>query len=126
MFARMAKSNDLRGSGIDISRESVIPLSEAARYAGRLQGKKGVSMASMFRWAKKGTSGVRLELLYVGTRACTSKEALQRYFAAVTKVRECKDAPIVQEAVVPAPVSGRGDLDAILRQAGISCDEGAR
>ena len=59
---------------IDISMEGVIPLTKAARIT---PGEPHV--ATLFRWASRGVGGVKLEVLRVGGRTCTSREAIQRF-----------------------------------------------
>ncbi|MBL8753076.1 MAG: DUF1580 domain-containing protein, partial [Planctomycetes bacterium] len=77
----------LRGNAIDVARESVLSFGEAARYVGKLKGTKAIAFQTLFRWATKGCSGVVLETICVGGMRCTSKEALQRFFDAVTRAR---------------------------------------
>ena len=59
---------------IDISTEDVIPLKEAARIT---PGRPHV--ATLFRWASRGVGGFQLEVVRVGGRTCTSREAIQRF-----------------------------------------------
>src|SRR5438874_30499 len=41
-------------------------------------------VSTFYRWATRGLRGVRLETLRVGTTMCTSLEAVQRFFDALT------------------------------------------
>lgn len=68
---------------IDFRTEGILTLSEAVAHLPAPNG-KCVSVASLWRWAKKGVKGVRLEHVRVGRRLCTSKEALDRFMKAVT------------------------------------------
>ncbi|MCU0865722.1 MAG: DUF1580 domain-containing protein [Planctomycetes bacterium] len=117
------------GSGIDVARESVLSFGEAARYVGKLKCTKAVAFQTLFRWATKGCRGVVLETICVGGTRCTSKEALQRFFDAMTRVRSGVPASGAQvDHGVGAPGVDLGDVDAILRRAGIvgESSEGAQ
>lgn len=73
---------------IDIALEETFSLTEAAK---RLPcRRKGVrpNVATLYRWAQQGCRGVRLETLCVGATRCTSIEALQRFFDAITAASE--------------------------------------
>jgi hypothetical protein len=73
---------------IDLAGETVLTLMEATRQLpGRRQGKKP-HVATLYRWAKKGLRGVRLETLQLGGTLCTSREALQRFFDRLTEADE--------------------------------------
>jgi hypothetical protein len=79
--------------------------------------------------ATKGCRGVVLETICIGGSRCTSAESLQRFFDAVTVAKG--SAGVVLEAGVGGsamPVREVGDVDAILRRAGIleTGDEGGR
>ena len=64
---------------IDISREQIISLVEAAgQYPGRPH------ISTIFRWGDRGVCGVRLETVRCGGRRCTSHEALDRFTQRVT------------------------------------------
>jgi len=107
-------------SRIDIARESVVTFKEAARIVGRLKGTKAVPFQTLFRWATKGCSRVVLESVFVGGVRCTSKEALQRFFDGVTRARASATAvEAIPMRSATAPVAEIGDVDGILRRAGI-------
>lgn len=63
--------------------------------------------------------------VFYGTR-CTSKEALQRFFDGVTRARAsataCEAAPTIPQVVPPAEAIG--NVDEVLRRAGIAGGEG--
>lgn len=114
-----------RGFGIDVASESVQTFAEAARYVGKLKGTKRIAFQTLFRWATKGCSGVVLETVCVGGSRCTSKEALQRFFEGVTRARANATASGVTAGHgVVAPRLDLGDVDAVLRRAGIEGDAG--
>ncbi len=110
----------LRGNAIDVARESVLSFGEAARYVGKLKGTKGIAFQTLFRWATKGCIGVVLETICFGGTRCTSKEALQRFFDAVTRARASAPASASSSAVTGVSVVEVGDVDGVLRRAGIS------
>ena len=59
---------------IDITQETVIPITEAAQH---IPGRP--SIPTLWRWVLKGTRGNKLESILVGGRRFTSVEAIQRY-----------------------------------------------
>jgi len=63
---------------IEISKESVLPLTEVAALLPRRSGKK-VHIATLYRWTVDGCRGVVLESIQVGSTRCSSREALQRF-----------------------------------------------
>ena len=67
----------------DILSEAPIPISEAPKHVpGRPHG------ATIWRWHKRGISGVKLETILIGGRRFTSKEALARFFTATTAAKD--------------------------------------
>ena len=73
---------------IELSREDLLVLADAAALLPRRRGKK-VHIATLYRWAKAGVRGVRLEVLAVGGVTYTSRQALQRFAERLT----CRPAP---------------------------------
>lgn len=71
---------------IDISTEAVATLTEATHHLPRRRKGKRPAVSTLFRWAQKGVRGIRLETLQVGGTKCTSIEALQRFFEALTYI----------------------------------------
>lgn len=75
------------GLMINIEREKTFPLTEAPRrneLPTRREGKR-IHVSTLYRWSKRGVRGVRLETLQVGGTLCTSIEALQRFFDALSR-----------------------------------------
>ncbi|NLF08870.1 MAG: DUF1580 domain-containing protein [Pirellulaceae bacterium] len=69
---------------IDISCEKVVSLTTATKLLPtRRQGKRP-DVCTLYRWTSNGVRGIRLESLMVGGTRCTSVEALQRFFDALT------------------------------------------
>jgi hypothetical protein len=79
---------------INFAKEKIFPLSEAPKRneLPKRRFKKRPHSATFYRWAKTGHRGVFLETIRVGGTLCTSVEALQRFFEALTGT----DQPYVQ------------------------------
>lgn len=99
---------------IDPSTEALLSLTEAAKQLPSRRGGKRPHVSCLYRWTKTGCKGVILESIQVGGTRCTSREALARFFQALT------------QAGVPAPDQSptrrRRDVDqaeAELAEAGI-------
>src|SRR5262245_46280267 len=112
---------------MDVGREQVMPLTGAARFVGKLRGTAKVAVQTLMRWATKGSRGVVLETICSGGSRCTSVEALQRFFDAVTEAKTVTSVhgPQPQAAAVAMPRRGvdLGNVDEVLRRAGIVADE---
>ncbi|HUT58122.1 MAG TPA: DUF1580 domain-containing protein [Phycisphaerae bacterium] len=74
----------VRRSGSDAE---LITLAEAARHLPRIDGRK-VSVCTLWRWARRGLRGARLEYVRVGRRVCTTREALMRFFTNLAELDE--------------------------------------
>ncbi len=120
----MRNESKLSAHGIDVVREKVMSFGEAARYVGKLKGTTRVAIQTLHRWATKGCSGVVLETIFVGGSRCTSVDALQRFFEAVTSARERASVTVGPGVLVHSVAEGLGDVDAILRRSGIVDDHG--
>jgi hypothetical protein len=70
---------------IDPNAETLLSLTEAAKLLPRRRGGKKVRVSCCYRWTTTGSKGVVLESLQVGGTRCTSKEALARFFHALTR-----------------------------------------
>ena len=69
---------------IDSTCETLITFAEAARgLPSRRNGRK-THISTLYRWATAGCKGVILETLQIGGSRCTSREAMQRFFEALT------------------------------------------
>lgn len=71
-----------------IQHEPLMPLAQAARQLPALRGGRPVNPATLRRWSAKGLRGVKLETLRCGGTTCTSREALQRFFSALSGAAE--------------------------------------
>ena len=63
---------------IDLQKEKVLTLCEAAKDLPALNGRRPHS-SSLWRWCRRGLRGVHLEYVRLGGRICTSSEALSRF-----------------------------------------------
>jgi hypothetical protein len=69
---------------IDSSCEALVSLAEAAALLPRRRRGRKPHVSTLYRWASTGVRGVVLETLQVGGTRCTSAEALQRFFEALS------------------------------------------
>lgn len=75
---------------IDLNHETVVALADVpARLPSRRRGKRP-HVSCIYRWAQRGCRGIRLETIQIGGTSCTSLEALQRFFEALTAARDGK------------------------------------
>ena len=82
----------------------------------------------LFRWAKGGLRGVRLETMRVGGTLCTSKQALERFFARLAELDSPAEIPADgQREIRDSPSQGGGcsrmnnDRDRGGRRPAVSC-----
>ena len=71
---------------INIKHEQLLSLAEAAELLPARRNGSRPHASTLYRWAKNGLKGVRLEVLTVGDTTCTSLPALQRFFDRLTEV----------------------------------------
>jgi hypothetical protein len=93
---------------IDLATETPITLAEAART---LPG-GAVHVSTIHRWRMKGCRGVRLETFLRGGVRHTTREALERFFAATTAAADGE--------TLPARTSTQRERD--IRQAEADCE----
>ena len=63
-----------------LARENLISFSTAVRSLPEVNGRRH-SPSTLYRWARWGIRGIRLEYLRIGRCMVTSQEALERFFA---------------------------------------------
>jgi hypothetical protein len=83
---------------IDLAVETAIPLKDAARLVPPGRNGRKTHLSTLIRWITIGARSpagerVRLEAVRLGGRWLTSREALQRFAAALTPVADCPPAP---------------------------------
>jgi len=69
---------------IDPKKETVVSLTNAAKTLPARRGDKRPHVSCLYRWTKAGCKGVILESIQIGGTRCTSREALARFFEALT------------------------------------------
>jgi hypothetical protein len=105
--------------GIDIQQEELIRLGDVPKLKNltRVRGSKPIHVSCIYRWALAGKKGIRLETLKVGGTLCTSVEALQRFFDALTEARYGPQLPAhTPQWPEPSPTWGRVRRTAAQRQ----------
>ena len=78
---------------IDVFKEQVVSLADAAKRLPRIRSGKVIHVASLYRWISAGKhcpdgSIAHLESIKIGGTICTSLEALQRFFDRLTGERD--------------------------------------
>jgi len=96
---------------IEVASEEVISLADAARELPRRRGGKRPHVSCLYRWTKTGCRGIVLESVQIGGTRCTSREALDRFFAALTAAAQGETAP-----PPPPPKSRRQAIEAAERR----------
>ena len=87
--------------------EDIRSLTNATKLLPARRGDRPPHVSCLFRWAKHGLRGVRLETLRVGGTLCTSREALERFFAGLAELdgpnasRPEPQAPRLREPQAP-------------------------
>jgi hypothetical protein len=71
--------------------EEVRALAEWPPHLPTRRGGRRIHVSCLYRWASTGVYGVRLETIQVGGTTCTSREALEQFFAALARSR--RDGP---------------------------------
>jgi hypothetical protein len=86
---------------IDIRNEKLITLAEAARHPALPRRRRGKRphVASLYRYAKYGIRGVRLETTRWAGSLVTSEAALQRFVEALSRQSESRGSSL------PSPMS---------------------
>jgi len=97
---------------IEIEKENLVLLSEVPKILPKRKG-KAVHLSACYRWMRSGLSGVRLETILVGGQRFTSTQALNRFWARVTAVRDGipVDKAIIQTAK-PSSKQAEKELEA--------------
>jgi hypothetical protein len=82
---------------IHTASETVISLTEAAKILPKRRGGKRPNVCTVYRWTSDGCRGVVLESVQIGGTRCTSREALDRFFAALTaQAGVCPSTPAIR------------------------------
>ncbi len=86
---------------IDITTEKVITPAKATELCPRRRKGAKANCSTIYRWMVDGVRGIKLESIMAGATRCTSVEALQRFFDALTAAADAEHSA----AVTPPPVS---------------------
>jgi hypothetical protein len=73
---------------IDVDNESVITFPEAARALPNRP-----NLSTLWRWRMQGVRGIKLEIICIGGRTYTSREALARFLERVTAAKSGEPVP---------------------------------
>ena len=68
-----------------LNSEKVVSFTEAAKALPAINGRR-IHPSALWRWARKGVKGVRLETRRLGGRFVTSMEAIERFSKALAEV----------------------------------------
>ena len=83
---------------IDLTTESPLSLTEAAKVLPSLGGRR-LHVSTLWRWARRGLRGVKLEYSRLGHRVVTSREALNRFAQRLAEADAAEDSsPIERQA----------------------------
>jgi hypothetical protein len=96
---------------IDPNTETLLTLAEAARLIPPRRANRPTHLSCLYRWTVSGCRGIILESLQIGATRATSREALSRFYAALTAQTQGK-AP----APTPAPAHRRRKIEAAERR----------
>lgn len=75
---------------INFKTEELLTLNQAANRLPKIASAK-VHVSTLWRWCHYGLWGVHLEYLNIGIKIFTSTEALERFFIALTLIKEKPD-----------------------------------
>jgi hypothetical protein len=91
---------------IDTKTETVISFAEASKLTpGRPH------LSQIYRWSQAGLRGIKLDWIQVGGRRFTSREALDRFFAALTGAAGGEATIPPSQARQRAVMRARGELE---------------
>jgi hypothetical protein len=93
--------------------EELRSLTNATKLLPSRRGDRRTHVSCLFRWAKHGLRGVRLETIRVGGTLCTSREALERFFASLAAL----DGPKADVTRAETPARRQGEIAEAARKA---------
>lgn len=99
---------------IDITQETLIPLSEAPRRLPPRPNGKRVHISACYRWISRGVRGGKLEAIRIGGTTYTSVEALQRFGQHMSGNAPGQEEPLPprarQREIARASIAARAEL----------------
>jgi hypothetical protein len=93
--------------------EEVRPISKATKWIPPRRYDRPPHASCLFRWAKHGLRGIKLETLRVGGTLCTSRQALERFFARLAEL----DGPNADVASAETPTRRQCEIAEASRRA---------
>ncbi len=93
---------------VDLSREKLIPLTEAAKHFPRPKEGQKLHLATLYAYTTRGKRGVVLESVQAGDIRCTTLEAIQRFFGELT--RRARLRPIQATSATDEAAAARSRL----------------
>ena len=79
---------------IDLLRDDIVSLTDAAKLCPRRRGGKRPHISCLYRWTTAGCKGIVLESIQIGGTRCTSPQALARFFARLTADAQGQPTPV--------------------------------
>ena len=67
--------------------ETLIRLSQASKVIRKMTG-ESIATGTIYRWASRGLSGVRLKIIYAGGYKRTKEVWIREFFAELSRVRQ--------------------------------------
>lgn len=101
--------------------EKVLTFSEAARHLPRVNGRRPHA-STIWRWARRGISGVKLETRRIGARFVTSVQALERFTAALAEVEPDRWRSNVHRTGPPNRANSQRQCDIAEAEAELAAD----
>ena len=103
--------------------EKILTFAEAAKTLPKIGGRRPHA-PSVWRWARKGIGGVKLECRRVGARFCTTAEALERFSKTLSEIEPAPRPLPLQNPSIPirTPATRQREIaraEATLAAAGI-------
>jgi len=76
---------------VDPLSETLISLADAAKLIPARRAGKTTDLSTIYRWTNQGVRGIRLEFWQIGATRCTTRQALTRFFQALTAAVQGED-----------------------------------
>jgi hypothetical protein len=93
--------------------EEIRPLAKATKWLPTRREDRPPHASCLFRWARYGLRGEKLETIRVGGTLCTSRQALERFFARLAEL----DNPNADVARASIPARRQREIAEASRQA---------
>lgn len=70
----------------DITLEDLLALADVPNELPERRGGRKPHISCVYRWSTTGCKGIRLETIQIGGTRCTSRQALSRFFKALSEI----------------------------------------